>query len=92
MITVIIVDMVVNWIVRVMKGGMGFMTEKLDYNTLSWVYTILQRKIMRTKDYQKRVDSNSWEMLLFENQKLVLLEVQHEIDTLMMEAKQGDLK
>ena len=28
MITVIIVDMVVNWIVKVMKGGMGFMTEK----------------------------------------------------------------
>lgn len=67
------------------------MTEKLDYNTLSWVYTILQRKIMRTKDYQKRVDNSSWEMLLFENQKLVLLEVQHEIDTLMIRAKQGDL-
>ena len=27
MSTVIIEDMVVNWIVRVMKGGMGFMTE-----------------------------------------------------------------
>ena len=28
MIIVITVDMVVNWIVKVMKGGMGFMTEK----------------------------------------------------------------
>lgn len=67
------------------------MTDKLDYNTLSWVYTILQRKIIRTKDYQKRADNSSWEMLLFENQKLVLLEVQHEIDTLMIRAKQDDL-
>jgi len=28
-ITVITVDMVVNWIVRVMKGSMGFMTENM---------------------------------------------------------------
>lgn len=67
------------------------MTEKLDYDTLHWIYTIIQGKIIRTKNYQKRTDNTSWEMLLFENQKLVLLELQHEIDTLMIGVKQSDL-
>ena len=67
------------------------MTENLDYDTLSWVSTIIQRKIMRTKGYQKRTDNTSWEMLLFENQKLVLLETQYEIDSLMRNIKRDGL-
>lgn len=50
---------------------------------LSWIETILQQKIIREKEWQKRTDNTDWELLLFENRKLILLEVQSEIKWLM---------
>lgn len=53
--------------------------EELDYDTLSFIDSSIQRMIAREKDYQKRVDNKPWEMLLFENRKLILMELQYEV-------------
>lgn len=53
--------------------------EELDYDTLNFIDSSIQRMIAREKDYQKRVDNKTWEMLLFENRKLVLMELQYKV-------------
>ena len=86
MIIVIIVDMVVNWIVRGMKGGMGFMTENKRFKLIDGIKKGTHSGIWdNQKQHNQGIGDELWlgEVVGMLNEGVILAEENKELKELI---------